>query len=211
MSAGILHLRAEQGLAVSEQEQIREVVHGGKMLIFPTDTIYGLGCDAFNDRAVERVYRIKGRAPERPFSVHVASVSVIEQYVAPLTGRQRDLLERLLPGPYTVVMRASPMAPPMCVSHEGKIGLRVPASRSFRLVYEAPGRPLVGTSANRSGEPPLPSIDEIIERFSHAVDLIVATDEPMTQVSSSVIDITVDPPRVLRGRLPEGIVWREDH
>lgn len=205
MSASILQLRAEQGLAVSEEEQIREVVQTGGLLIFPTDTIYGLGCDAFNDRAIKRVYRIKGRARERPFSVHVASVSDIDKYVAPLTGHQRGLLERLLPGPYTVVMRASPMAPRMCVSHEGKIGLRVPASRSFRLVCEAAGRPLVGTSVNRSGEPPLTGHHEIIERFSHDVDLIVVTDEPMMQESSSVIDITGDLPHVLRGSLPPGL------
>lgn len=204
MSASILHLRVEQGLATSEQEQIREVVQSGGLLIFPTDTIYGLGCDAFREEAIQQICRFKGRVPERPFSVHLSSVEAIEK-LAMLTERQGLLMRKLLPGPYTVVLKASDNAPASCVSVEGKIGLRVPASRSFRLVHEAAGRPLVGTSVNRSGEPPLLHIEHILEQFSDKVDLIITTNEPMTQESSSVIDITFDPPHVLRGSLPEGL------
>lgn len=207
MHATIIDLSVERGLSPSQTKEIRDVVQGGEILIFPTDTIYGLGCGAFNERAIERINEIKGRAPERPFSVHVASVSDITRYAAPLTERQRLMLEKLLPGPYTVVLKASIGAPSICVSREGKIGLRVPRSRSFRLVSEASGCPLVGTSVNRSGEPPLTCTDRIIEQFSSHVDLILITDEPMTQESSSVIDFTFDPPRALRGRVPEELQW----
>jgi L-threonylcarbamoyladenylate synthase len=192
-----------------ELAEIREVVHAGKVLIFPTDTIYGLGCDAFQEKALQRIYRIKGRAPERPLSVHVSSVEAIE-HLATLTERQRFVIKKLLPGPYTVVLKASPHAPPLCISSEGKIGLRIPKSRSFRLISEAADRPLVGTSVNRSGELPLVDIAQLSQQFCHEVDLIIATDEPMTQESSTVIDITFDPPRVLRGSLPEGLLELED-
>lgn len=202
MQDSIIRLRVEQGLSLLERRKIHEAICGGKVLIFPTDTIYGLGCDATNEGAIKRIYEIKGRPPERPFSVHLGSVAEIERYV-PLTEHQRTLIERLFPGPYTVVLKASKSAPPLCVSHEGKIGLRVPKSRSFQLVYEAGGRPLVGTSVNISGEPPLTDIEEIIRKFSGHVELIIATDEPMSQKSSVVIDLTVDPPRVLRGSLPD--------
>ncbi|OGF55679.1 MAG: threonylcarbamoyl-AMP synthase [Candidatus Fraserbacteria bacterium RBG_16_55_9] len=205
MPAPIIQLNVECGLSPAESSKIRDIVRDGKILIFPTDTIYGLGCDAFHESAIRRIHEIKGRAPAHPFSVHVASISELEKYVAPLSKRERILMERLLPGPYTVVLKASAIAPPACVSSEGKIGLRVPNSRSFQLVYEASGRPVVGTSVNRTGQPPLAQVEEIIREFSEHVHLIIATVEPMTQKSSSVIDITFDPPRVLRGRMPEGL------
>jgi L-threonylcarbamoyladenylate synthase len=138
--------------------------------------------------------------------VHLGSITELEKYTAPLTERQRTLIEKLLPGPYTIVLKASAQAPPACVSQAGRIGLRLPKSRSFQLVYKAAGRPLVGTSVNLSGEPPLTDIDEIITQFSKQVDLIIATDEPMSQRSSAVIDLTVEPPRALRGSLPKELL-----
>lgn len=207
MAANVIHISAEDGLRPSEAQQVKKSIESGKLLIFPTDTVYGLGCDAFQEAAVERIDRLKGRRPERPFSVHLGSVTEIERY-AWRTERQRSLVGQLLPGPYTVILEAMAHAPPSCVSREGKIGVRVPKSRSFRFVYGATGRPLVGTSVNRSGEPPLTQTDEIIERFADHVDLIVVSDEPLTRESSTVIDFTADPPDVLRGRLPEALAGR---
>ncbi len=205
MPALILHLEVERGFAPKELERIRDAIVNGMIFIFPTDTIYGLGCDAKSASAVKRIYELKGRPPERPFSVHLGSIWEIEHH-AELTERQRLLIEKLLPGPFTVVLKAASKAPPACVSPDGKIGLRVPKSRSFRLVYQTAGRPLVGTSVNRSGEPPLINIEEIRQQFADHVELIIATDEPMTQESSSVIDLTVEPPVALRGRLPAGLL-----
>ncbi len=204
MGARILELRAARDLSPSERDLIREVVREGRLLIFPTDTIYGLGCDAFNEQAIQRIHELKGRPTERPFSVHLGSIAEIKRY-AVMSERQRELVEKLLPGPYTVVLDVAENAPPACVS-DGKIGLRVPRSRSFRTISEAAERPLVGTSVNRSGEPPLIDIDEIIARFGTHVDLIVTADEPMSHENSTVIDLTVEPPRALRGELPEELL-----
>ncbi len=201
MGVQVLRIDWRTGLSFEHRERIREVVQSGGLLIFPTDTVYGLGCDAFQDGAIQRIYALKGRPPERPFSVHLGSIEEIKRY-AGVTERQRAWIERLLPGPYTIVLEATPEAPPACVSAEGKIGLRVPKSDSFRLVYEAGGKPLVGTSVNRHGEPPLTDIEAIVEQFGPSVELIVATDEPMSRQSSTVVDLTAEPPRALRGELP---------
>jgi L-threonylcarbamoyladenylate synthase len=211
MRASILELDAGRALTRREAEQIRDVVVTGKILIYPTDTIYGIGCDAFNQHAVERICELKGRPPERPFSVHVGSVAELERFAEQLTPSQRAMLHKILPGPFTVVLNASSGdAPPWCVSREGKIGLRVPRSRSFQLVCVAARRPLVGTSVNRSGEPPLTRGAEIIQEFSERVDLIITTRERMTQESSSVIDMTCDPPRALRGSIPQELLEQRD-
>jgi len=182
--------------------RLRRAALGGELMIFPTDTVYGLGCDAFNEKALQRIYDLKGRDPQRPLSTHLRSISEIERYCEPLTTKQHRWLNQLLPGPYTVILKASRHAPKASVSPDGKVGLRVPDSRSFQLLAEAAGVPLVGTSVNRSGEPALTNIEEIINQFGDLVDLIIVTDEPMSHESSTVLDLAGNAPKVLRGTLP---------
>jgi L-threonylcarbamoyladenylate synthase len=105
-----------------------------------------------------------------------------------------------------VVLRASRGAPKASVSPDGKVGLRVPGGHSFQLISEAASVPLGGTSVNRSGEPPLTQIEQIITQFEHVVDLIIVTDEPMSRQSSSVIDLTSITPKALRGTLPTDLL-----
>lgn len=184
-------------------ERVAEVLKGGGLLVFPTETVYGLGCAAQNQRAIERLYRLKGRERGKPLALHLGSVEELFRYA--IVGEQeRRWIERLLPGPYTLVLRASQAAPPVAVSR-GKVGVRVPRSWAFREVAAAAGRALAGTSANRSGEPPAVSPEEAIARFSNQVELILTTDQPLSGRSSAVLDLTEDPPRALRGELPEFI------
>ncbi len=182
---------------------VREILADGGVIVFPTDTLYGLGGDAYNQSMVKRIYTIKKRDVRFPLSLHLGEVSEIESYCGKLLPRQRRWLKALLPGPFTVLMPAGPHAPQASVSEAGKIGLRVPDCSSFRKIYRASGHPLVGTSVNISGHPPLTDINDIAEQFGPQVDLIIKTDEPMTGKASSVIDLTKSEPEAIRGILPE--------
>ncbi len=184
-------------------EKAEEVLKGGGLLVFPTETVYGLGCAAQNQKAIERLYRLKGRERGKPLALHLGSVEELFRY-AIVGERERRWIDRLLPGPYTLVLRASEAAPPVAVSG-GKVGIRVPRSQAFRLLAAAAGKPLAGTSANRRGEPPVVAPREAIDRFADQVELIIIADEPSSGQSSAVLDLTEDPPRVLRGELPEFI------
>lgn len=183
-------------------DRIVQVIKGGGVIIFPTDTIYGIGGDAFNEAVIKRIYELKGRPSGRPLSLHLGGLEEIKKYCRNLTAKQELYLKKLLPGPFTVILQASPTAPKASVNEEGKLGLRVPDSDSFRVIYQQAKTPLVGTSVNRSGQPPLTDINAIIRDFADKVDLIITTEEEMTQQSSAVIDLTVDPPVALRGALP---------
>ena len=200
MSAQIIKLTKE--IPEPTLDQITKIIQEGGVAIFPTDTIYGLGGDAFNPNVIERIYKLKWRTPDKPLSLHLGSVAEIEKYCRDLTDKQKHAIEKLLPGPFTLLLWASSEAPKTSVSQEGKVGIRVPKSNSFEIIYRRARVPLVGTSVNLSGEPPLTDIKEIYEKFRDKVDLILSTDEPMTQQSSAVIDLTRDPPTVLRGEMP---------
>ncbi len=204
MCARVIDLKISDALTDAQQKTIQEAILAGKILIFPTDTVYGLGCNAFIADAVLRIAKIKGRAGSHPFSIHLGEVAEVEKY-AKLTSRQRDFLTKLLPGPYTLLLEASASAPKPCIASDGKIGIRVPRSLSFSRIYETAREPLVGTSVNISGEPPLTEISKISEVFSEEVELILTSDEPMSHQSSSVIDLTSQPPRAIRGSIPKDI------
>lgn len=180
---------------------VKEVLEVGGILIFPTDTIYGIGGNPWDERAIALVQTLKQRPPDRPFALHLPAVEAIEQY-ARLDERSRPILERFLPGPYTFLLPASAHAPSAAVK-DGKVGVRVPDHPFFSIVMRSLDRPLFGTSVNRSGEPPLETIEAIIERFG-TVDLIV-TGKALSGRASAVIDLTVDPPRALRGKLPDAL------
>jgi L-threonylcarbamoyladenylate synthase len=177
---------------------VDEALETGKTIVFPTDTIYGIGGNPWDERSLERVRALKDRPAGQPFALLLPTRTSIERH-ASLDERLRDLIARLLPGPYTVLLPAAARAPSSSV-REGKIGVRVPAHPFFQRTLARLDRPLFGTSVNRHGEPPLVDIDEIIDRVA-AVDLIVAG--PTGMIPSTILDLTRRPVRLVRGELPE--------
>ena len=179
---------------------IEVALETGQTVIFPTDTIYGIGGNPWDEGVLNRVRSLKVRPPDRPFALHLPVVEAIDRF-AQVNPRARAIVDRLLPGPYTLLLPASPAAPPSAVM-DGIVGIRIPDHPFFQSVLAKLERPLFGTSVNRSGERPLTGIEEIIERFS-GVDLIVIG--PVCGDESTILDLTVHPPRLVRGVRPAGL------
>ena len=169
----------------------------GRTIIFPTDTVYGIGGNPWDERTLNHVRRLKDRVPEQPFTLHLCRVSEIEGFARcePAVARK---IELLLPGPYTLLLPAGSDAPPSAVL-EGKIGIRVPDHPFFASILK---RPVFGASVNHPASPPLNNVSDIIENFSE-VHLIVAGE--VAGVSSAIIDLTEAPYRLIRGTLSESV------
>ena len=178
-----------------------EILETGGVFIFPSDTVYGIGGNPWDEQALARVCTMKGRRADQPFTLHLPTLASVERFVRLDTGVQA-ILERFLPGPLTFLLTAREGAPRSAVA-TGKIGVRVPDHPFFSAIMAGIDRPLFGTSVNRSGEPPLTRVEEMIERFNR-VDLIVE-GSPGSGSPSAIIDLTVSPPRALRGDLPSGL------
>jgi len=179
---------------------LEEALDRGAVIAFPTDTVYGLGGDPWS-RAVERVRAAKARPTAQPFSLHLPSTIAISRYAA-VPRNVATWIDRWLPGPYTVLLHALGTAPP-CAVRDGLIGVRVPDHPLFLGTLAALDRPLFGTSANRRGEPPIVSLEGILAEFPE-VDLAIVGSASVGR-SSSVIDLTTDPARLLRGEMPNGV------
>ena len=176
-----------------------EVLQAGGVIVYPTDTIYGLGCDITNKAAVQRLQRLKGRDPKKPMSFVCADLAHISIY-ARVSNFAFRILKRCLPGPYTFVLPATKETPRMLQSRQKTVGLRVPDHAVPAALGQGLGRPIISTSANRADEEVLTDPVELEERLGGQVDLILECG-PLPVQPSSVVSLVGDRVEVLRSGL----------
>jgi len=166
----------------------------GFPIIFPTETVYGIGVDLFNDDAAKLLYRIKKRNIEKPFSMHYHKIDVISQY-AVINEKVEKIIEKFLPGPLTLVLMAKENAPKTVVRN-GKIGIRIVKNDRFSEFMDIYGKPIIGTSVNESGCPPLSSPEQINKSIFSVYPIIKDGVKPNSP--STVVDCTTEPFTILR-------------
>ena len=172
---------------------VKMALETGQTLIFPTDTVYGIGGNPWDERTLRHVCRLKDRSMDQPFTLHLHHISAIDTY-AECSPAVRTIIQQLLPGPFTFLLPALSSAPRSAVL-EGKIGVRVPSHPFFGSVLR---QPVFATSVNQHIRPPLNDVAEIIEQFTE-VDLIITGK--VAGESSAIVDLTGSPYKLLRGTL----------
>ncbi len=185
-----------------------EVVRAGGVLVYPTETVYGLGCDPSDAVAVARVRRIKGRDADRPMLALTDRWDRVAPWVAGLTAAHRRLMDHAPPLPVTIVFAASASAPPSLVSAEGGIGIRRTTSPFCRALIAAAGVPILSTSANRAGEPAVSDFAALDAEVIEAVDLAVDAGHPLGGTASTVVRIEGERLVVLREGAVEAATLR---
>jgi tRNA threonylcarbamoyl adenosine modification protein (Sua5/YciO/YrdC/YwlC family) len=171
-------------------------LEAGGVIAYPTDTVYGLGCDALNKRAIDRLYAIKGMDRSHPLAFICPDLSDIARYAIVEKYHYR-ILRRLLPGPYCFILSSTREVPKMLQSKSKTVGIRVPANPITIELTRGLGRPLVSTTAQRStDEKPFVDPREIDIAFSGLA--LVVDGGGGGEVPSTVVDLTTIPPRVLR-------------
>ncbi len=181
-----------------------EAVKRGGVIVYPTDTVYGIGCDPFKIDAVERVIHAKMRE-KKPAPVLVSDLDQLLEVAEP-TEEELEAAIRLWPGAVTIVMAKRPELPDLVTAGEKTVGVRMPAHIVPLLIMQKARRPLVGTSANISGEPSAATIDQIPSSVLEKVDVVVDAGRTHHQLPSTVVKIQNRRVIVLR----EGAVSREE-
>ena len=174
-----------------------EVLRGGGLVAFPTETFYGLGAAACDGSAVRRVFSVKARDPGKPLLVLVDSVAMAER-VAEVTPRARELMARHWPGALTLVLRARPGLPPELTAGTGTIGVRLSPHPLAHGLVRALGSPLTAPSANLAEATPPTTAAAVLAAFGGAVDLVLDGGATAGGPPSTVVDVTTETPRVLR-------------
>lgn len=190
---------------VSEQiENAVGVLREGGIVAYPTDTVYGLGADVYNDEAVKKVFAIKNRPLSLPLPVLIADAEQVISLTSELSLTARSLMERFWPGGLTIIFTKSPLFNSMVLAGGGKIGIRLPDHPVPRLLIKELGRPIAGTSANLHNRETALTATEVHEHLGGLVDFIIDAGRCPGGAESTIIDVTADPPRVLRhGIVPE--------
>jgi tRNA threonylcarbamoyl adenosine modification protein (Sua5/YciO/YrdC/YwlC family) len=176
--------------------KIAEILRDGGVIAYPTDTIYGIGCDIFSKKGIEKIYQIKGRDKKKPLSFICSDLSHISQF-AKVPNYAYRIMKRLLPGPYTFILEASSEVPRMLVPKRKTVGIRVPDNEIALSIVRELGNPIISTSANLSGENVIsdPADIEVIlgKQLDAIIDGGVLSGDP-----STVIDLTGNSPEIIR-------------
>lgn len=173
------------------------VLEAGGLVAFPTETFYGLGASALDADAVHRVFALKGRPESRPLLVLVDGVPEAER-IAEVPPHARALMERYWPGALTLVLRARSIVPDQVTAGTGTVGVRVPAHAVARGLARALGGPVTAPSANPTGARAPTTADEVRRYFDGRLPLVLDGGPTAGGLPSTVLDVTVDPPRLLR-------------
>ena len=172
-----------------------EVLAGGGIVLYPTDTVYGLGANIFNNRAVRKIFKIKKRSLSKPLSVLVSDIESVG-LVARISNNQREIINNYLPGPYTFILDKQCIIPPVITSGSSRVGVRVPdcdIARSLAKLF-----PITTTSANISDKEVLKSPCDIVSQLDFDIDLVIDAGPLKSQKASVIIDLTGMNPKILR-------------
>jgi len=181
-------------------KQVVDILRNGGVVIYPTDTVYGMGCDITNQRAVERICKIKGINPKKHnFSIICADLGNIAQFTRVITKPVFKMMKKGLPGPFTFILEASNVVPKILHSNKKTIGIRVPAHEIPRVLVEELGHPILTTSIRDEDDVVEYSTDPdlIFEKYQHLVDLVIDGGYGQN-VASTILDCTGDEVGIIR-------------
>ncbi|MCS7270984.1 MAG: L-threonylcarbamoyladenylate synthase [Gemmataceae bacterium] len=179
-------------------EAAAQLLRQGKLVVFPTETVYGLGANAWDETAVQRIFAVKGRPATNPLIVHIASREQVTEVVVDWPAVAARLAQRFWPGPLTLVLPKHARIPPVVTAGGPTVAVRCPAHPVAQALLQQAGVPVAAPSANRSTEISPTRAEHVLPSLGQLVDAIIDAGPCPGGVESTVVDLTVDPPRLLR-------------
>jgi L-threonylcarbamoyladenylate synthase len=187
-----------QKVALTDIRHMADVLERGGLMVFPTDTFYGLGGDGFSRTAIRRIYALKQRDTSKPLLVLVSDVDMVQRLAKDIPAVFGKIAEEFWPGPLTIVLPASEVVPGELCGGGDSVAMRLPAVSWLQALVRETGCPVIATSANISGEGEISTADRALEIFSGKVELVVDGGPSPGGALSTVLDLTVEPPRIIR-------------
>ncbi len=175
-----------------------QLMQAGKLVAFPTETVYGLGANAFDAAAVERVFAAKSRPANDPMIVHIARQEQLGAVANDIPSEARTLTRVFWPGPLTLILRKTEAIPPNVTAGLGTVAVRMPANEIALALIEACGFPIAAPSANLFARPSPTAAEHVLQDLGEHIDLIIDGGQTLIGLESTVVDMTSCPPKILR-------------
>ena len=181
-----------------EVDKAVAILRGGGLVAFPTETVYGLGADARNPRAIEKLYAAKGRPADHPVIVHLAEVSQLDGWACDITPMAEKLARKFWPGPLTLILKRAPGVIDAVTGGQDSVGIRIPSHPLAHLLLEKFGGGIAAPSANRFGRVSATLADHVRREFGDAVDFVFDEGECDVGIESTIVDARGEAPVLLR-------------
>ena len=193
-------------LGTDDIKKAAEIIKVGGTVAFPTETVYGLGADALNSSAVEKIFKAKNRPADNPLIVHISSNDMLNMVAKDIPETARKLMDSFWPGPLTIILKRTDVVPDITTGGLDTVAVRMPSHDvALALIREA-GVPIAAPSANTSGRPSPTKAAHVIQDMDGRIDAIIKGDDSRIGMESTVMDLTVTPPTLLR---PGGLSLEE--
>lgn len=189
-----------------ELKEVSECLESGGLVIFPTETVYGLGAIATNKKSVDNIFIAKGRANDNPLIVHLDSKDEIEKYAIIENDIERKLIDAFMPGPFTIILKKKDIIPMNVSANLDTVGIRIPANNIANKILSYYHIPVAAPSANISGKPSGTTVEDIIDEFNNKVDYIIDGGNTDIGLESTVVKVIDNIPIILR----PGFITKED-
>lgn len=184
-----------------KEEEIKEagkMIKNGELVIFPTETVYGIGANGLNSNAVRNIFIAKGRAQDNPLILHISNIDMIDDIATDINEIERKIIDIFFPGPLTIILKKKDIVPSVVSGELDTVGIRMPSNKIANTLIKFAGVPIAAPSANISGKPSGTTLNDIKEEFDNKVSCMIDGGDTLIGVESTVIRVMDNKIRILR-------------
>ena len=179
-------------------EHAAELIKQGKIVVFPTETVYGIGTNGLDEQAVKKLYKVKQRPLNKPISLLVSNMEMVNEIAKDITETEYKIMEKFFPGPLTIILKKKEIVPDIVTAGKQTVGVRMPSGEIARKLVEIAGVPIAAPSANISGEPSGTNLQQIKKHFDGNADYFIDGGDSELGVSSTIVQVVDGKPQILR-------------
>ena len=192
------YLDCKDNIDLDKLKEISKIIKSGGIVVFPTETVYGIGTNGLNKEAISRLYDVKQRPTSKPISLLVSSIDMVEKVACDITDMEYKLMEKFFPGPLTIILKKKSIVPDNLTNNTDTVGIRMPDNIVARKLIEYANVPIATPSANISGKPSGININKIMEDFKDKVDYYIDGGQSKLGIGSTIVKIENEYPVILR-------------
>lgn len=175
-----------------------EFIKQGKIVVFPTETVYGIGTNGLDEKAVRKLYEVKKRPLNKPISLLVSNMEMVKSIAKDITELEYKIMEKFFPGPLTIILKKKDIVPDIVTAGQDTVGIRMPSGEIAKKLVELSGVPIATPSANISGQPSGINLTEIKEHFKENVDFYIDGGNSELGISSTIVQVIDGKIKILR-------------
>lgn len=175
-----------------------EKIRNGNIVVFPTETVYGIGTNGLNEESIKKLYEIKQREFNKPISLLVSDVNMIKELTKDITEIEYKLIDAFCPGPFTIILKKKDIVPNILTANGATVGIRMPENEVARKLVKYSGVPVAAPSANISGKPSGIEIEDIVKDFEGKVEYFIDGGKSKLGIGSTIVRVIDGMPKILR-------------